>query len=266
MISSLAKRASRCRACGETCAIGSSIYNAEQTKEWFCSAKCAEEGPRRVTAEDVAKLAGAVAFRDKWRARCPAHKSHGLTLSIAQADSGGVLIRCFAGCEVSDIAAALNLELFNLAPREKNSFGSSTRHQRPPTADDVRAALTAEARVYRDRYHIDDGERLIAADVIKIRRTVSVQLGVSLPPVKRRVADSYAGGRERDPLWPVLLEQGWFESWIEYDGEPPCCSIDNFAAHGELGFRLLEIAEQRAVAEIRRVVAAATARERRSAA
>jgi hypothetical protein len=266
MISSRAKHMSRCRACGETCAIGSTIYNAEQTKEWFCSEKCAEEGPRRVSAEDVAKLAGAVAFRDKWRARCPAHKSQGLTLSIAQADSGGVLIRCFAGCEVSDIAAALNLELFNLAPREKNSFGSSTRHQRPPTADDVRAALTAEARAYRDKYHIDDGERLIAADVIKIRRTVSVQLGVSLPPVKRRVADSYAGGRERDPLWPVLLEQGWFESWIEYDGEPPCCSIDNFTAHGKIGFQLLQQAEQRAANEVRKLGARTPLLESRSAA
>lgn len=50
---------------------------------------------------------------DKWRARCPAHGSRGLTLAIK--DSGeSLLLHCHAGCGAADVLAATGLELADL--------------------------------------------------------------------------------------------------------------------------------------------------------
>ena len=43
-----------------------------------------------------------------WRARCPVHKSKGLTLAI-YADAERCSVRCFAGCESDDILKAVGL-------------------------------------------------------------------------------------------------------------------------------------------------------------
>lgn len=52
----------------------------------------------------------------RWRARCPAHNGHRPTLAITETADGVVLLHCFAGCSVGDIAAALGLDLVDLFP------------------------------------------------------------------------------------------------------------------------------------------------------
>ncbi len=52
----------------------------------------------------------------KWIAKCPAHADKRPSLSIREGDSGAVLAYCFAGCDVSSIAAAVGLELSDLFP------------------------------------------------------------------------------------------------------------------------------------------------------
>lgn len=53
-------------------------------------------------------------------ARCPAHDDKGPSLSIRETPDGAVLLHCFAGCQVSEIVAALGLETHHLfPPREK---------------------------------------------------------------------------------------------------------------------------------------------------
>ncbi|MBC5798475.1 MAG: hypothetical protein GIX03_10765 [Candidatus Eremiobacteraeota bacterium] len=89
--------------------------------------------------------------------------------------------------------------------------------------------------------------------MVAIRRVVAVRLGVSLPPVQRRASDSFAGGRERDPLWPVLLERAWFEAWIVTTGSPALYGIDEFARLGRAGAASLEVAERRAAADVRAI-------------
>lgn len=46
----------------------------------------------------------------KHRAQCPVHKSRGLTLSIRQGHKGA-MITCFAGCELTELASALELTM-----------------------------------------------------------------------------------------------------------------------------------------------------------
>ena len=44
-----------------------------------------------------------------WKAKCPAHDDRQPSLSVANGDDGRVLLRCFAGCTIDAICAAVNL-------------------------------------------------------------------------------------------------------------------------------------------------------------
>ena len=57
----------------------------------------------------------------RWRAKCPSHSSDASrkrTLSVGAADSGAVLLNCFAGCSAEQVAKAVGLELKDLFPRD----------------------------------------------------------------------------------------------------------------------------------------------------
>jgi hypothetical protein len=49
-------------------------------------------------------------------ARCPAHEDRGPSLSIGEREGGGILLHCFAGCEVHDVVAAIGVTLSELFP------------------------------------------------------------------------------------------------------------------------------------------------------
>ena len=52
----------------------------------------------------------------KWIARCPAHDDKSPSLSIMDGDDGKALLHCFAGCESSDVVAAIGLSMSDLFP------------------------------------------------------------------------------------------------------------------------------------------------------
>ena len=63
---------------------------------------------------------------DRARSCCPAHDgSNPSALSIGRGDNGSVLLRCWQGCDVDQIVAALGLELTDLFPSRES-------HGRPP--------------------------------------------------------------------------------------------------------------------------------------
>lgn len=51
-----------------------------------------------------------------WLARCPAHEDRSASLSLGEGRDGRALLRCFAGCEMGDVVAALGLEVADLFP------------------------------------------------------------------------------------------------------------------------------------------------------
>jgi len=187
------------------------------------------------------------------RARCPAHGSRGGTLAVREGRGGVVLLKCHAGCEAAAIIAAVGLEMRDLWPREERSAMRRVA-SRPPRVE-LADELDCAAQAFRDERHLDSSQRLVHADLVAIRRTVSVRCGVTLPTIERRVADSWAGGYERESLFPMLLDRAWEELWLERDGALPCCGVDAFAAHGATGLAMLTAAELRAIAELRRIAA-----------
>lgn len=64
----------------------------------------------------LARLEGVRQTGDRYRARCPAHGSRGLTLSVGVGGEGRILIYCFAGCELSEVASAIGVDVRDLMP------------------------------------------------------------------------------------------------------------------------------------------------------
>jgi hypothetical protein len=94
----------------------------------------------------------------RWRARCPAHDAKNPTvLSIGETTDGTTLVKCFAGCNVSEVVAAVGLELADLFPRlEWQSTGTSRATSTAPAgrlagADDGQAGSGSCTRPRRVR-------------------------------------------------------------------------------------------------------------------
>jgi hypothetical protein len=78
------------------------------------------------TADLVECLDGIRPNGSCWKARCPDHDDREASLSIHEGGDGRVLLKCFAGCETSDIVAALGLSMRDLMPEGPKQ---SNRHQ-----------------------------------------------------------------------------------------------------------------------------------------
>jgi hypothetical protein len=69
-----------------------------------------------------------------WTALCPAHGDTLASLSVAEGTDGRALLHCFAGCEITEIVAALDLEMCDLFPRGRtNSLRKAGRQHGPYT-------------------------------------------------------------------------------------------------------------------------------------
>ena len=53
---------------------------------------------------------------NKWIAACPAHPDKSPSLGVKLTEDGKILIHCFSGCAVSEIVAAVDMELSDLMP------------------------------------------------------------------------------------------------------------------------------------------------------
>jgi len=87
-----------------------------------------------ISALQIAKALGGRRVGNSWIARCPAHDDNTPSLSIRDANNGTVLVRCHAGCEQTDVIAALRSRGLSL---EKES-SRSTYSYRVLGADDRR--------------------------------------------------------------------------------------------------------------------------------
>jgi hypothetical protein len=86
--------------------------------------------------------------KGRWLAKCPAHADKRPSLSVREGDTGAVLVKCWTGCTVSEIATAAGLELTDLfPPREVDSPSRPHRRERIISAADGLRLLDFEADV-----------------------------------------------------------------------------------------------------------------------
>lgn len=136
------------------------------------------------------------AGRDKWMAKCPAHKDASPSLSISVGRNGRTLLNCFAGCSLSSIVAACGLKLSDVfggppptpeqrsrirARRETENVIRKARRQRERDLEDrvrrleaVRDALGAKlARSPEDSPDGNEMQRLFHMACDRHRETVT---------------------------------------------------------------------------------------------
>ena len=83
----------------------------------------------------------------QYSACCPAHDDTGPSLSVRETPEGAVLLHCFAGCEVSEVMAAIGLELHDLFPPRDTPQNAPRRTARLLTAGQALDLLHDEAQL-----------------------------------------------------------------------------------------------------------------------
>ena len=61
----------------------------------------------------VSMLEGVKKTGQGWKARCPAHEDRDPSLSVREGDRG-ILVKCWAGCQLTDICSALGIRVRDL--------------------------------------------------------------------------------------------------------------------------------------------------------
>lgn len=87
------------------------------------------------------KLEGIKESNGSWVALCPAHDDKEPSLSVAEGDDGRALVKCFAGCEVSEIVAALGLEMKDLFEHRNGHGGGGSYTSLKTRSTDQRPTL-----------------------------------------------------------------------------------------------------------------------------
>jgi hypothetical protein len=125
----------------------------------------------------------------RWRSLCPAHPCESRSLSITEGDDGRVLLKCFAGCTVDKITAALGLQITDLFSKKREPLPT----WRPPKTREER--LEAENRRLRRQV------RALALD----QRRYSLALGRAALIIATTFHDDQAGVLDR--LWQGAVDQ-----------------------------------------------------------
>jgi DNA-directed RNA polymerase subunit K/omega len=103
----------------------------------------------------------------RWIARCPAHDDKNPSLAIRELDDGRILIKCFAGCDVHSVLAAVGLEINALFPKRLTSDGKPI--SRPFSAADALKCLAFEAMLVQlAAEEISAGKTLSDADIKRL--------------------------------------------------------------------------------------------------
>jgi len=111
----------------------------------------------------------------KWRARCPAHDGKSLSLAVAEVD-GRVLLKCFAGCETSNVLGALGLRMADLFEKPLDHHAPLQRS--PWSARDVLELALVETTVVG----------IVASDFLQ-RRSIGEQDWRRLAAASARLKD-----------------------------------------------------------------------------
>ena len=104
----------------------------------------------------------------KWIAKCPAHADKSPSFAVSQASDGKILIKCWAGCESSEILAAMGLKWSDLSPtkydKKKSDFPSFNTYEMFPL-------LVQEALIlFLANKELSQGKLLNAVDLARVEQ------------------------------------------------------------------------------------------------
>lgn len=197
----------------------------------------------------------------RYIAKCPSHNDRRASLTIAEGRGGRTLMFCWSlkGCAIEAIVAAAGLSMHDLFQANDSSPTPRRQTRHKPSEAEIKLKLLFEAdRVRRQlECHGIIGE-LLTSEINNIRWRIGRTSGVVLEPLRPPPYEGGGyGGRDRDPLWPVLFEAAWDRVCIEFFGTP-LPSLQDFAdSNLRPPLLLLVLAEDLAGHFMREVEAAA---------
>ena len=103
--------------------------------------------------------------KDRWMATCPAHKDGSPSLSICDGDRC-VLVHCFAGCDIDNVLAAINLSMADLfdgrQPERKHGSAPylTAKELRTAIEDETWIVIVAAQAMLDKKFNPTDLERL----------------------------------------------------------------------------------------------------------
>jgi hypothetical protein len=84
----------------------------------------------------------------RWIACCPAHNDKSPSLAVRETTEGTILLKCFAGCDVHSVLAAIGMKMSDLFPRQDQYNAPHGQPERRPfPAADVLRTIGFEALV-----------------------------------------------------------------------------------------------------------------------
>src|SRR5262249_10923554 len=110
---------------------------------------------RHVVDRILGLLKGVKPSGNNWTALCPAHDDHENSLSIPTGDDGKVLLKCHAGCQITDIVAAIGLNMSDLFAA-RTRCRTTRRCQRPITLQDLGRDKHLPVEFLRNLYVINE--------------------------------------------------------------------------------------------------------------
>ena len=173
---------------------------------WERASLGANVGSIRTKPESMNSLIGRLSNVRKsgkgWTARCPAHEDKKNSLSVNQGNDGRILLKCFAGCDVNDVCAALGITVGDLYERSNGTGPQKTKIIAEYSYTDETGKLLyqnvrLEPKVFRHRRPVDGNkwiwnlegvrrviyrlpEILKAEDVLIVEGEKDVQTGEAL--------------------------------------------------------------------------------------
>jgi len=110
---------------------------------------------------------------NKWLACCPAHNDKHPSLKVTLTDDGKILIKCWAGCDISAVLKALSIEMADLFP-DKITYGKG---KKPPKFNryELFDKLAFEALIlYVAIQQLQQGKPLKEVDALRVGQAMSV--------------------------------------------------------------------------------------------
>lgn len=102
---------------------------------------------------------------------CPAHADRSPSLTVRETPDGKILLHCFAGCEVSDIAAAVGMDLMDLFPpnQDVRDYAKPQKRERFLASELLRAIALEATLVSIAAYDLSVGRALSESDRDRLR-------------------------------------------------------------------------------------------------
>lgn len=168
-----------------------------------------------MTITKLVRTLNAKGHHPKWRAKCPVHRSRGLTLAI-YADKGGEIgVHCHAGCTKDDVLAGMGLTWKDLKPeREKVSPQAFREMQRKREADEASARERRIGewciRFIREGYTLEDRQSdvavVAACSIVLSNKATQHWEGILRTHMERIAAADYCMMHK---MLPPTAKQAW---------------------------------------------------------